>query len=1365
MTDRDLAVRSRGSLLFLDIVGFTALGRELSTALGARRGTEELVRRIDALYAAMNQEVIHHGGSVVSFAGDAVLAWFGECEGDTGRNDLIADNKPWQGQPSMPRALTCALAMRRTVKSHAGIALKLALAHGDASRLAVGDPLIQRFDTLAGAAVERLARAAAQTRKGEIVIDEPGAELIGNALPFQWREHPNGERYRVIAPESSADTGVDAAVETTGTPPTAPEPATPPHALPTHAEERLGPWVLRAVRERERAGHLMFYVELKPTVALFARIAGIDHERDAQAGEKLDLVVRRVQAIAAQYGGDLLQLTLGDKGGYVYVSFGATLAHEDDELRGAHAARALLSESREWRFLRPPGIGVSSGITRVGAYGGARRSNFGALGDDVNLAARLMEHARPGEILVTESVRRAVSKDYALQALQPLTLRGRTEPLVVHALGVERRSRAVRLQERRYARVMVGRQTELARIEQLLARSRSGQAQFIGVSGEPGIGKSRLMAEVQQYAQRHGFQVATGLCEGAARHSPYHAWRPVWRALLGLHASEGTAAHEIMALAARLRALTPGRVEALPVLGPLLGLAIDDNDFTRPLASQDRANVLAALLQDALAALAATQPVLIAIEDLHWIDPLSLELLEVMARGSRALPLAVVMAYRPAEDEGDTAVARARQLQPWTQLTLQALGPDEVVQLVASRLAQWEPDCAEALAPALAARLDTQAEGNPFYIEELLLHLREQYGTLQTLVQGDRALTIELPGSLQSLILSRIDRLSEPQRATLKTASVVGRQFRVDWLLACYPALGDTVKEDLKELERLDLTPLDTPEPELAYLFKHAVTREVTYNSLSQATRLQLHGQLARFIESLGAQRHLDLLVHHYSLAEEEAKQREYLRRAADAAQQAYANETAIGYCERLLALLDEPAERAPIELQRGSLLAVVGRFEQAEVCLQAAMNLAEKVGDLATHAAAAVAMAALWTSRGDNASSGRWTRHALQIWRTLGALKQQALAIRALARDLDNDLKHEEAHAHLEQALDLANRSGDASTRATVMVLHGLNLYELGKRTQSLEMMQTALDIARRTEDKATLLGVLRLLMIVATKDARYQESEALHSEGLKLARTLGNRDQEIRILRSAAWMNQRIGNDDLALADLEEAEAAARAIGAKLVLQEILETLARLAAARLDYASATRLSEEMRTLARELSYPRGEFDALEQLSDWAICTGEFARAQTLLDEAWALARDRSPQARFPILSLYGMLSIGRGELRVAADYMHRALSVQREVMVEFETLFRYLAATAGLLARIGQAETATTLAAAVDAKFQSTRLVLDPYTAELLRGEIAMARAALDAAAFDAAWTRGLQMSHDDVIALALEASAMAGEAPKTP
>ena len=329
-----------GAVLFADIAGFTPLTNALAQTLGPRRGAEELTRHLNVVYGALIAEVDRFGGSVVDFSGDAVTCWFGDGVGDG-----IAAGGDGGARPSTRDGRG-----RRTGRS--GRSGGAAGGQGGRGRwtrrpIVVGDPRVRRIDVLAGGTVDRTAHAEQTASQGEIVLDRSVVEALGtDVVVTSWRDGSSGPVAVLGSFKSPAD------------------PAPWPEVGP---QVELAEWVDRRLRDRDEEAS----TELRPAVALFVRFSGIDFDGDPCAGDRLDAYVRWVQGILEVHDGHLLQVTMGDKGSYLYAAFGAPTAHEDLADRALAAALELRSiPPSSTGMTAPPAIGIDQGIARVGAYGG-----------------------------------------------------------------------------------------------------------------------------------------------------------------------------------------------------------------------------------------------------------------------------------------------------------------------------------------------------------------------------------------------------------------------------------------------------------------------------------------------------------------------------------------------------------------------------------------------------------------------------------------------------------------------------------------------------------------------------------------------------------------------------------------------------------------------------------------------------------------------------------------------------------------------------------------------------------------------------------------------------------------------------------
>ncbi len=327
-----------------------------------------------------------------------------------------------------------------------GLGMKVAVVGGPIRRWLVGDPSIQVVEVLAGATLDHLAAGEHLAAKGEVLVDAEAAAAIGELVEVAgWRAAPDrAARFAVVA-------GLRSPVAR------APWPAG-----ATLSDEQARPWLIPVVYQRLVSGRGDFLAELRPLAALFLSFDGIDYDHDPDAFARLDGYVRWLQSILTRYEGTLVQLTMGDKGNYLYVAFGAPVAHGDDPLRAAGAALELRAPPPEFDYIRHVKIGVTTGRGYTGSYGGSTRRTYGVLGDAVNLAARLMQAATPGEVLLTGSLGARVDRRFTIEPLAPIRVKGKGAPVpICRLIGIDE-ERSIYLSEPQYALPMVGRQAELA---------------------------------------------------------------------------------------------------------------------------------------------------------------------------------------------------------------------------------------------------------------------------------------------------------------------------------------------------------------------------------------------------------------------------------------------------------------------------------------------------------------------------------------------------------------------------------------------------------------------------------------------------------------------------------------------------------------------------------------------------------------------------------------------------------------------------------------------------------------------------------------------------------------------------------------
>ena len=897
---------------------------------------------------------------------------------------------------------------------------------------------------------------------------------------------------------------------------------------------------------------------------MFVRFTGIDYDADDDAIAKLDDFVRRAQRVFVDCGGNLLQLTLGDKGAYLYAVFGSPHAHEDDAARAAAAGLYLLALEGV-TGARDLQIGIAQGRLRSGTYGHDMRRTFVCLGDAVNLAARLMSRAPIGEIYVEETIREQAGEAFAWERLAEMTVKGKVEPISVYALrglGADAGKR-----RRRYELPIVGRRVELATIENGLAAAREGQGTVIGVSAEAGIGKSRLLAEFVREARDRGVVVAFGECQAFGSKTSYGPWREIWRTLLRIDDALPES-EQVLALEQELAVIDPALLPRAPLLDVLLGITIPDTELTRSFEPELRKTSLEALLADCLRARASEEPVVLVLEDCHWIDSLSRDLLETLARVTASIRALVLLTYRPntipapgsaSSDFRTSRRSRSPSSGPRTRSSSSALG--------SSRCSGKSAEV-----PATLIELVTdRSQGNAFYIEELLNYIQGQGVDLH----DEAALgQLQLPESLHSLILSRIDTLTEEPRRTLKVASVMGRTFFAPALPAVYPELGslDEVRDHLGALRSVDLVRLDREDDE-AYIFKHVVTREVTYESMPFALRSLLHESAGDYLETVEAdaiERNLDLLAHHYWHSRNDDKKRDYLVRAGDAAKARFANAAAIDYFERAGPLLDG-TERWRVTRSLGEALETTGDIGRAEATYREAREIAEDEGDGSAAGWTETSLAELARKSGDYVETEEWLAaartHFEQARDRLGqgrvlhiagivatvrgdfaaarADMEESLAIRrefddkpsmgalysnlAIAAEYEGDL--ERWRSLHEKGLALRIEAGDTAGIAVSRMNLGLALKAAGRLDEARAQMEESLQVRREIGDPRMIALGEHNLGLLTREEGDYGETQKLFADALRVQRDQGDKWALAYMLEDVAVLAVLKGEPGVAL------------------------------------------------------------------------------------------------------------------------------------------------------------------------------------------------------------------------------------------
>ena len=530
--------------------------------------------------------------------------------------------------------------------------------------------------------------------------------------------------------------------------------------------------------------------ERRPITVLFADIAGSTAIAERLDPEDWTVLVgeafKRMNRTIERYGGTIARL-MGDG---VLAFFGAPIAHEDDPERAVRCGLDMVREidelsaaqrSPEAHALRVR-VGINTGPVVVGVVGTETANEYTAMGDTVNVAARMQGHARPGSVLVTSATHRFVSALVEAVDVGLLELKGKTD--AVHAYEITGlKADAVKTRGLLGVRApMIGRDQQLARLEELFSIVRAGQGRVACVLGEPGLGKSRLLAELRASLRSSGAPVRwiEGRCLSYGETMPYHLVLDLVRSLIGVNAAADES-QVAQALETHLRDLLGDAwAENYAYLGHLLSLRLAPEMQARvSMLEIETIKRYVSSLDQLLRAISARGPVVLVCDDVHWADSASVDALLQLEAVLAALPVLFILSSRVERaSAGWRLIAGARDVfgDALTEIRLEPLSLEDSRTLVSNLLH------IESLPPETRDLILAKAEGNPFFVEEVIRMLIDRGAIVREgdrWVATERVASIEIPDTLHGLLLARIDRLPQDTKRTLRVASVIGRQFGV----------------------------------------------------------------------------------------------------------------------------------------------------------------------------------------------------------------------------------------------------------------------------------------------------------------------------------------------------------------------------------------------------------------------------------------------------------------------------------------------------------------------------------------------------------------------------------------------------------
>ncbi len=1128
----DLHREVTGTVCFVDISGFTKLSERLASH--GKVGAEELSDTINRCFVELLAVAYDEGGGLLKFGGDALLVLFA-------------------GEDHQARACRAAVGMRRTLRDvgrvevlghQVALRMSVGVHSGDFHFFLVGDS--HRELIVAGPAATTTVTMESTAQAGEIVVSPATARALRPSMlgarkgdGVLLRRSPPG-RPTTQASLEPVSPGIDLS-----------------GCISTAIRESL----LSGTPEPEHRRVTVTFIHFDGTDTLIERFG------PHKVAQMLHDLVTDVQRAAEHHGVAFLGTDIDRDGGKIILTAGAPSASGQDEHRMLLVLREVLDRPREL-LVR---VGVNRGPVFAGDIGPDYRRTFTVMGDAVNLAARLMAKAEPGQILTTPDVVEQCQAEIETVELEPFTVKGKAKPVQALSIGKVSTARLVRDDA---AIPFVGRRAELERMAEAVADVEGGAGTLFQLTGEPGVGKSRLVEELQRMAC--DLVVMKTSCEPYESSTPYYPFRVLLRGLLGLTA-DTEEAYDVAVLRSAVQREAPALAPWTALLGDVLDIEVPETPESAQLEEQFRRPRLAVAMVELLGALAGGS-LLLVVEDVHWMDEASADILRHVTSVVDTVPWLVCVTRRP-ESTGFKASADRSVV----VVDLAPLDARDAADFI--HLSTQDAPIPEHSIAALAER----AGGNPLFLRELVMSAY----TAQDLEA--------LPDSVEAVIAARIDKLHPVERNVLRRASVLGRSFSETLLRA---VVDDAVVDDDNLWRRLGdfIARLDDG----SLSFTHALIRDSAYDGLPFRLRRTLHARTGDTIRSLAGpfvEDQAELLSLHYFHARRYDEAWAFSLVAAERAKAVYANVEAAEFYERALGsgrhlAAVGPATLAEVQEALGDAHNHAGNYPAAEAAYRAArrqvhtqavaqarlvLKLARVMGWVDRYSAAlrwitrgirtiegvegpeAAALRAqllAWYGRfcqeeGHHSRAIKWCSSAVS--EAEAADERDALANALKVLDWASmDLGRLDQPHNWTRALELFEELGDLTGQASVLNMLGGLAYFRGDWSRALDLYRRAQAMVRRTGNSTMDAFYMNNIGEISLEQGKLDEATAMFSDALRIWRAAGYRSgaASVKCLMGRVLCGKAEYQEALALFDESLQESVG--VGGHV---EVLETKARMA------------------------------------------------------------------------------------------------------------------------------------------------------------------------------------------------------------
>ncbi len=1181
----------------IDLSGFTPLTDALMQM--GNRGAEKLSNILNQVFGPLVEQVYVRGGFIPYFAGDAFVAIFPGAREDTSALALI----------DAAQSVRDLFQEREYKFNNFTIGLKIGLAFGQVQWGIVGEQ--DKAYYFRGPAIDNCNFCQTIARNQQIIIDK--------AL-YQQIDHNEVD----LTPVSEECYRLEHTIKYTF-----PEENKTP-VLPLMKEAVLNRFLPKSVVQYNQEG------EFRTVIAVFLSFDGVESH------ELMNEFASTVMEEIISFSGYFKEIDFGDKGGVMVGFFGAPVTFENNIERALEFIYALRSELRELQFEK--GLRFKAGLTIGTAYtgivGGEERCQYAAVGNRVNLAARLMVYADWGEVLVDQEIQK--DRHFTFQHKGDIKYKGIKGTVPTFKLiGRNYRIRNV------YSGSMVGRETEFQQLREVAQPLWKGQAAGIAyIYGEAGIGKSRLTHELKKQLTESG-EINWHTCQAdQILRKPFNPFTyylknyfdqsPDGAADINLQNFE----YKYEWLLEELKKKEHPAVEDIrkeikrtkSVLAALIGIIYTDSLWLQLDAKGKYQNTLVAII-NLLMAESLIKPMVLELEDGHWIDENSEELLEDFVRQLHRFPILLLVTSRYRDDGSKPQIINQSLVEsyhlPILEINLNYLQP-MAVRRFAETILQGQ------ISEEFYELLLKTTNSNPFYLEQILEYFAES--ELLEFENGEWNIidqNIKLSNSIMAVLTARIDRLSSLVKETVKAAAVIGREFEI-------PILSEVMKgndvfngTDLQATEILN-EQIHMAEKgqiwhamnELRYIFRHSLLREAAYSMQLRVRLQQLHRLIAEAIEKLYGnntqERYVDLAFH-YEQADVFDKTCEYLRKAADYARSNFQNQQALDFYEKLLEKLNTKEDsytQIQTHLKKGKILELIGQWDQCEEAYKYALKLAKVTRDAMHLGKANNRMGRVLMLKGQYRKSMDYLQTAARLFESIDDKEGISEVYGNIGNLYFRQGAYEEAKAFFAESIELSKKYDSIPVNAQIVSNLGLTYMNQGDYDEGIKVQEEQLAICQKSNDKQGMATILTFLGVVYLEKGDYEQALERFEKGLELSEELGNKLLMPIAIGNIGVIYERKGDYEQAMEQYQRDLQICEELGDKQGVAIALGLIGQLLNIKGEFYKAIEYLQKDLMISEELGYQKGIAKAVNTLGDVFYLTGNYERSLHFYDRAIDVTR-----------------------------------------------------------------------------------------------------------------------------------------------